>query len=75
MNGSIPYTFHWSIGRLPLRRELVESAIRDIQKDSCLQFENITDFMVEYMMNHTAKRNSYGFFELKDPPTEYPDFL
>ena len=71
----VPYTFHHSIGRLPLRRELVEIAIRDIKKDTCLQFVNITDYMLDYMVNYTAKRNSLTFFELRDPPAQYPDYL
>ena len=54
---------------------MVEIAIRDIERDSCLKFVNITDFMVDYMTNHTAKRNSQGFFKLRNPPPEYPDFL
>ena len=49
--------------------------MRDIEKDSCLQFENINDFMIEYMKNYTAQRTSYDFFKLRDPPTEYPDYL
>ena len=53
----------------------MESAIRDIEKDSCLQFENITDFMVDYMVDHTARRNRHDFFELRDPPPLYPDYL
>ena len=75
MEGKIPYTFHLSIGRLVYRRELVESAMRDIEQDSCLQFVNITDFMMDYMVNHTAKRNSNDFFKLRDPPPLYPDYL
>ena len=74
-NRKIPYAYHWSIDFLPHRRKLVESAIRDIQNDSCLQFENINDFMIDYMKNYTAQRSSSKFFELRYPPTEYPDYL
>ena len=74
-NRKIPYTFHWSIAKVPVRRSSVEEAIRKLEEDSCLEFEDISDFMEEYMMNHTGMKNLHNYFHLEDAPPQYPDYI
>ena len=76
-NRKIPYTYHISVGEIPSRRASVEEAIRNIKKDSCLEFEDISDFMEEYMKNHTRYPTKYqhNYFHLMPPPPDYPDYL
>ena len=51
--GKIPYTYHWSIeGRG--RKHLVEKAIENITEVSCLQFQDISPFMKNYMKNYNS---------------------
>ena len=38
----IPYTYHINIAEVPKRRASVEEAIRKIEEDSCLEFEDIS---------------------------------
>ena len=73
-NRKIPYTYHISIAEVPERRASVEEAIRNLEKDSCLEFEDISDFMDNYMKNHTDKY-LHNYFYRMDPPTEYPDYI
>ena len=70
----IPYTFHWSIEG-PGRIHLVEKAIQNIEDVSCLEFEDISPFMKDYMRNFTREKNLRDYFERRNPPPEYPDFL
>ena len=74
-NRKIPYTYHISVGEIPQRRANVEKAIRNIEKDSCLEFEDISDFMEKYMKNFTKEKNLRNYFDRRIPPGEYPDFL
>ena len=73
-NGKIPYTYHNSIAKVPERRASVEEAIRNLEKDSCLQFEDISVTMDDYMKKHTDKY-AHNYFHRKDPPPDYPDFI
>ena len=72
--GKIPYTIHWSIAGVG-RSHLVEKAIQRIEEASCLQFQNISSFMARYMTNYRRDRNLRDYFEKRNPPAEYPDFL
>ena len=70
----IPYTYHIYIAEVPQRRASVEEAIRKIEEESCLEFEDISNFMNDYMKNYTDK-NLPNYFHLRAPPPEYPDYL
>ena len=72
--GKIPYTIHWSIEGVG-RSHLVEKAIQRIEEASCLQFVDISSFMASYMTNYMRDRNLRDYFEKRNPPPEYPDFL
>ena len=72
--GKIPYTYHWSIEGVG-RTHLVEMAIRRIEEVSCLEFQDISPFMKYYMKNFIRERNLRDYFERRNPPPEYPDFL
>ena len=74
-NRKIPYTYHINIAEVPERRASVQEAIRNIEKDSCLEFEDISDFMDDYMRNHTDKKYLHSYFHLMEPPAEYPDYI
>ena len=73
-NRKIPYTYHINIAKVPQRRASVEEAIRKIEEESCLEFEDISNFMNDYMKNYTDK-NLPNYFHLRAPPPEYPDYL
>ena len=74
--GKIPYTYHWSIEDPEVgRRHLVEKAMQNIEEVSCLQFQDISPFMKNYMKNYTMGKNLHDYFERRNPPQEYPDFL
>ena len=73
-SGKIPYTYHWSIEGVN-RTHLVEKAIQRIEEDSCLEFEDISPFMKNYMKNFTRERNLRDYFERRNPPPKYPAFL
>ena len=72
--GKIPYTYHWSIEGVD-RKHLVEKAIEKIKEASCVEFEDISPFMKNYMKMYEKERNLYNYFERRIPPPEYPDFL
>ena len=74
-NRKIPYTYHVSVGGIPQRRASVEEAIRNIEEDSCLEFEDITDFMKKYLKNHAGMKSRHDYFHLEDAPPEYPDYI
>ena len=57
--GRIPYTLHSSIRDIPSRKDLVETAIREIEDVSCVKFVNISGDVTDY----------------RTPPAGYPDFL
>ena len=52
----------------------IEEAIQSLEDESCLKFENIKDFMMDYLKDVEDKYNDH-FFEEKDAPPEYPDYL
>ena len=72
--GKIPYTYHWSIEGVG-RNHLVEKAIQRIEEVSCLEFQDITASMKNYMKNFTRERNLRDYFERRNPPPDYPAFL
>ena len=72
--GKIPYTYHWSIEGVG-RKHLVEKAIQKIKEVSCVEFQDISSFMENYMMNYTGDRDLHDYFERRFPPPQYPDFL
>ena len=74
-NRKIPYTYHINIAEVPKRQASVEKAIRKIEEDSCLEFEDITGFMDDYMQNHTAMEYLPNYFHLRPPPPEYQHYL
>ena len=55
--------------------QLIREAIQSIEEDSCLEFEDITGFMDNYMKEYEKLRRSEDYFSFKPPPTEYPDYL
>ena len=61
-NRKIPYTYHIKIAEVPQRWASVEKAIRNIEEDSCLEFEDISEFMDDYMQNHTAMEYLPNYF-------------
>ena len=71
----IPYTYHFSVGEIPARRANVEQAIGKIEKDSCLEFEDISDFMEDYMKNQAGMKYQHNYFHLMPAPPEYPDYI
>ena len=72
--GKIPYTYHWSIEGVG-RQHLVGKAIQKIEEVSCLEFEDISPFMKNYMKNFTREKNLRDYFDLRNPPPQFPDFL
>ena len=57
------------------REQFIREAIQDIEEASCLEFEDITDSMDDYMKGYEIVRRLSGYFTLKSPPDEYPDYL
>ena len=57
--GRIPYTLHSSIEGVPERKDRVETAIRELEEVSCVEFEDISGLVTDY----------------RNPPPGYPDFL
>ena len=57
--GRIPYTLHSSIGGLPTRKDLVETALRELEEVSCVEFVDISGLVTDY----------------RTPPADFPDFL
>ena len=57
--GRIPYTLHSSIRDIPSRKDLVETALREIEDVSCVKFVNISGLVKDY----------------RTPPVGYPHFL
>ena len=57
--GKIPYTIHSSIEGVPERKDRVETAIRELEEVSCVDFEDISGHVKDY----------------RTPPPDYPDFL
>ena len=53
----------------------IHEAISDLERDSCLQFEDITDFMDHYMKDYEKKKLEWNYFDQKSPPANYPDYL
>ena len=74
-DGKIPYTYHWSIDRVPSRRALVETAMRGLEQESCLEFQDITDVMKDHMKDHNNNKKMPSYFYLEDPPAKYPSYL
>ena len=70
----IPFTYHDSIEEVPRWKNMVDRAIRMTEEESCLEFEDISNFMNDYMKNYTDK-NLPNYFHLRAPPPEYPDYL
>ena len=53
----------------------MEMAIQNMREVSCVEFEDISPFIKNYMKNYTIARNLRNYFELRNPPPDYPDFL
>ena len=54
--------------------EYIEDAIQSLEDDSCLKFNNIKDFMMNYLKHVEDKYNDH-FFHEEAAPAEYPDYL
>ena len=75
-DGKIPYTYHWTIEEVPTFKAPVETAIQKIEEASCLVFEDITDFMKEYLKDYEKSRNDREYFtKFKSEPAEYPHYI
>ena len=75
-DGKISYTFHSTIEEVPTFKAPVETAIQKIEEASCLVFEDITDFMKEYLKDYEKSRNDREYFtKFKTEPTEYPHYI
>ena len=61
--------------QLKFREQFIREAIHSIEEDSCLEFEDITDFMDNYMKRYEKLRRSPNYFSLKPLPVDYPDYL
>ena len=61
--------------QLKCRVQFIREAIQSIEEDSCLEFEDITGFMDNYMKGFEMLRGLPKYFKLKSPPTKYPDYL
>ena len=57
--GRIPYTLHSSIRDIPSRKDVVDTAIREIADVSCVEFVEISGHVTDY----------------RTPLADYPDFL
>ena len=53
----------------------MEKAIRKLEENSCLEFEDITVFMEKYMRAHADKKYLHNYFHYMLPPAEYPDYI
>ena len=71
----IPYTYHWSIDRLPLRRALVERARQSLEQDSCLEFQDITDVVNDHIKGTENQKKMPSYFLQDEPPAQYPSYL
>ena len=58
-----------------LRVRFIQEAISDLERDSCLKFKDITDFMDNYMKNYENEKLEWNYFDLESPPANYPDYL
>ena len=74
-DGKIPYTYHWSIERVPSRRALVERAIQSLEQDSCLEFQDITDVLNNHLKGHKDHKKIPSYFHLEEPPAQYPSYI
>ena len=72
--GKIPYTYHWSIEGVN-RIYLVEKAIQKIEEVSCLEFQDISPIMKNYMRNFQKEKNLRDYFERRNPPPDYLSYL
>ena len=61
--------------QLKCREQFIREAIQSIEEDSCLEFEDITGFMDNYMKGFEKLRRSSIYFSLKPLPVDYPDYL
>ena len=63
--------FHINI----FRERYIREAIQDLERDSCLEFEDITDFMDDYMKDFEKQKWEANYFGYRRPPAKYPDYL
>ena len=57
--GRIPYTWHSSFPDISSRKELVKTALKELEEVSCVEFVDISGDVTDY----------------RTPPQDYPDFL
>ena len=60
--------------QIKCREQYIREAIQDIQEASCLEFEDITDSMDNYMKRFELVKRLPRYFTLKSPPDDYPDY-
>ena len=53
----------------------IHEAISDLERDSCLKFKDITDFMDDYMKNYEKEKLEWNYFDKESPPANYPDYF
>ena len=53
----------------------IREALQDLEEDTCLQFEDITTFMDDYMKGFEKKKRKANYFDQRSPPADYPDYL
>ena len=49
--------------------------MRDLEEDTCVEFENIDAFMKEYLVDIKDKGRDVNFSKVKSPPEKYPDYI
>ena len=76
-NGKIPFASHWRFldPEMSRKRQYIDEAIREIEEESCLRFENITSILMNHMKDHDDVKYHPDFFSFKDPPEKYPDYI
>ena len=60
---------------IKFRVQFIREAIQDIEEASCLDFEDITDSMDDYMKGYEIVRRLPKYFTLKSPPDKYPNYI
>ena len=53
----------------------IQEAISDLERDSCLQFKDITTFMDDYLKDFQKEKYEPNYFDQRIPPADYPDYL
>ena len=55
------------------KKDMIKKALRDIEEDSCVKFEDISEYIAKHLEGHDER--SIRYFKQKPAPAKYPDYL